>query len=151
MHRRARRSAQPLGRKVRAMVPTSRDTVVVFGLTAGCLLAGWLAISVVIGTAMFQPLSLVLAYSAVALSAGSALCFFAAARTPALWLLWPILFGGPTLLFGINAGFSPPDPRGLLLWRSIAVVFLLVPTLAAFWGSRVALRPNTSFERTREG
>ena len=133
------------------MVPTSRDAAIVFGLAVACLVAGFLAISVVLGTAMFQDLPLVLACSAAVLSAGSALCFFAAARTPTVWLLWPILFGGPTFLFGLNAGFSPPDPSGLLLWRGFAFAFLLVPTLVAFWGSRAALRPNKSLERTREG
>ena len=113
-------------------MPSTRQTLEVFGFATACLLAGWFALVVFLAVAMFQPLALVVIGAAFLLFTGSTLCAFAAVRIPSLWILWPLLFGGPMAWFGMNAGFSPPDPGGLFLWRSVAVAFAVVPALAAF-------------------
>ncbi len=105
---------------------------VAFGLA--CLAAGCLAVPVVLSAAMFNPIAILFVCAAFLLVAGSSLSAYAAFRAPFVWFVWPLLFGGPMFFFGMSAGFSPPDPASLLLWRSLAIAFVLVPGLAAFLG-----------------
>jgi hypothetical protein len=84
---------------------------------------------------MFQPLAIVLAWVAVLIALGAALCFVVAFRDPQLWVLYPILFSGPTFIFAILGEASPPDSTGLTWWRGVAVAFALIPAVAAYCGS----------------
>jgi hypothetical protein len=111
-----------------------RHAFIPLGIGVGCFVAGYLALVLIMGTGMF---SSTLGFSVVALIvalAGASLCGYVAFRNPRLWILWPLLFGSPIFTFGMLTSFSPPDPRGVLLWRTLAVAFLALPLIAAFYG-----------------
>jgi hypothetical protein len=101
---------------------------------------------------MFQALPIMLAWTLLILAVGAALCGYVAFRLPLLWLLWPLLFGVDMFVFGMFAGFSPPNPGGVLLWRTLAAAFIVVPAFSSLYGRARKLRLAVSqSERHRGG
>ena len=93
---------------------------------------------------MYQPFAVVLLCIAVTLIAGLALCTGAAYAFPMLWILWPLLFGGPMAIFGFGSGSAAPSLAGVLVWRILAVTFLLLPVIAAYLGRSRKIQYVTS-------
>lgn len=55
---------------------------------------------------------------------GFGLCAIIDYNYPRVWILWGILFGTPSLLLSIGAGFPGADPSSLIFWKSVGFVVL---------------------------
>jgi hypothetical protein len=102
-------------------------------LGALCLGAGYVGLVLMIGAGMFMSYLGLGAGTLATISAGALICARITRKMPALWLVWSLLFGAPMFTFGMMAGFDPPDPSAELLWRSIAVLFVVVPAIASYY------------------
>lgn len=125
-------------------MPQYRRVFTAVALAAGCLTAGNFAASLLIGAGMFQSATAFAVWAAFLIAIGACLCGYIAFRRPRLWILWPLLFGAPMFVFGFAAGFDPPDPRGVLLWRALGIAFVAAPMGIAFYGSKKAVKPTAT-------
>lgn len=70
----------------------------------------------------------------LALIAGLAVSGYCANLLPNIWYVWPLLVGGPALLFTLYNWFIIEDTKGFLIWKIISIAFFVIPTIAAYVG-----------------
>jgi hypothetical protein len=131
MYQDTQESAQPSSRRIRMIVTTLRHIILAAALSLACFAAGWVAVVLVMGAGWSLPNAIAIGLATVLLVWGSLLCGYAAFRVSAIWFIYPLLFGGPMFLFG-GTEFSPPDPVATLIWRSIGISFVLLPSILSF-------------------